>query len=100
MANPAIPQSTPSEAFFFLRSWEYACRQPRDERDAVMSDQNLRRTPSWHQMHHDPTVTGVWSGYGSDLSPRCGQSEQIMVTNVVEAVDCEKCLRIMNRLDA
>ena len=50
-----------------------------------------------HQMHYDPTVKGVWSGSGSDLNPVCGQREQIVVTSVADAVDCLKCLRIMER---
>jgi len=50
-----------------------------------------------HQMHYDPQVKGVWSGFGSDLAPVCGQREQILVTNVAEAVDCLKCLGIMER---
>lgn len=56
-----------------------------------------RKPPSWHQMHYDPTVKGVWSGFGGDLNPLCGQSEQIVVTNVTEAVDCQKCARLMEQ---
>lgn len=62
-----------------------------------MADQT-RKPPSWHQMHYDPYVKGVWSGYGVDLKPLCGQAEQIVVTSVVEAVDCLKCVRKMERL--
>jgi hypothetical protein len=50
-----------------------------------------------HQMHFDPTAKGVWSGFGNDLNPVCGQREQIVVTSVAEAVDCLKCLHIMER---
>jgi hypothetical protein len=50
-----------------------------------------------HQMHDDPKVKGVWSGFGSDLNPVCGQREQILVTNVAEAVDCLKCLHTMEQ---
>jgi hypothetical protein len=50
-----------------------------------------------HQMHYDPKVKGVWSGFGSDLNPVCGQREQILVTNVAEAVDCLKCLHTMEQ---
>lgn len=50
-----------------------------------------------HQMHYNSSVEGVWSGSGGDLKPVCGQSEHIMVTNVREAVDCEKCVRSMER---
>ena len=62
-----------------------------------MADQ-IRKSPSWHQVHYDPIVKGVWSGFGGDLNPLCGQSEQIVVTSVTEAVDCQKCARIMERL--
>lgn len=56
-----------------------------------------RKPPSWHQMHYNPTVKGVWSGFGADLKPVCGQSEQILVTSVAEAVDCLKCARKMKQ---
>lgn len=59
---------------------------------------HLRKPPSWHQMHYDTTVKGVWSGSGRDLHPWCGQSEQILVTDVAEAVDCEKCVAKMDDL--
>lgn len=52
-----------------------------------------------HQMHYDPEVKGVWSGFGSDLHPVCGQREQIMVTSVTEAVDCLKCVQFVERLN-
>lgn len=50
-----------------------------------------------HQVHYDSRVEGVRSGFGSDLNPACGQSEQILVTSVTEAVDCLKCVHIMER---
>ena len=56
-----------------------------------------RKPPTWHQMHYDPTVKGVWSGFGGDLQPLCGQAEQIVVTSVTEAVDCLKCTRKMEQ---
>jgi hypothetical protein len=62
-----------------------------------MADQT-RKPPTWHQMHYNPDVTGVWSGFGGDLHPVCGQSEQIVVTSVAEAVDCLKCVRKMEQL--
>jgi hypothetical protein len=51
----------------------------------------------FHQMHYNADVKGVWSGSGRDLKAECGQSEHIMVTNVREAVDCQKCLSRMER---
>ncbi len=50
-----------------------------------------------HQMHYDRNVEGVWSGPGRDLNPACGQSEQIVVTSVTEAVDCLKCVQSMEQ---
>ncbi len=50
-----------------------------------------------HQVHYDPDVQGVWSGFGSELNPACGQSEQIVVTDVADAVDCLKCLHTLER---
>jgi hypothetical protein len=64
---------------------------------SAMADQ-IHKAPIWHQMHYDPTVEGVWSGFGSDLNPLCGQSEQIVVTSVTEAVDCQKCVHGVEQL--
>ncbi len=61
-----------------------------------MADQT-RKPPVKRQMHYDPSVMGVWKGFGGDLHPWCGQSESILVTNVTEAVDCLKCLRKMEQ---
>ncbi len=51
-----------------------------------------------HQVHYDRSVEGVWSGFGLDLNPECGQREQIVVTDVKEAVDCLKCVHKMKQL--
>ena len=59
-----------------------------------MADQD--RPAPWHcMMHYDSTVQGVWLGFGVDLHPACGQSEHIGVTGHADAVDCKKCLHIM-----
>ena len=62
-----------------------------------MADQT-HKPRKFHQMHYNPDVKGAWSGSGRDLKAECGQSEYIMVTNVIEAVDCEKCVKSMKRL--
>lgn len=77
----------------------YTPEHPLDgyRRDPVMAEQT-RNSPSWHQMHYNKDVKGVWSGSGRDLKAECGQTEQIVVTSVREAVDCQKCLRSMEQL--
>ena len=65
----------------------------------AVADQT-HKPPTWHLMHYNPNIKGVWSGYGGDLKPLCGQSEQIMVTGVAEAVDCQKCAHILERQDS
>jgi hypothetical protein len=55
-----------------------------------------RKPPYRCWMHYDSTVQGVWIGFGVDLHPACGQSEYIGVTGMAEAVDCKKCLHIMD----
>jgi hypothetical protein len=52
---------------------------------------NENKKPYQCWMHFDPTVSGVWIGFGRDLQPACGQSEYIGVTNYSDIVDCVKC---------
>lgn len=61
---------------------------------------SARKLPSKRQVHYDPTVKGVWIGFGVDLNPLCGQSEYIVVTSVTEAVDCQKCASMMEQSSA
>lgn len=66
------------------------------QKGPVMARQT-RKPPTFHQMHYNKDVKGAWSGSGRVLKAECGQSEQIVVTSVREAVDCEKCVRKMER---
>jgi hypothetical protein len=48
-------------------------------------------------MHYDPTVSGVWIGFGTELGAVCGQSEFIGVTDNIHGVDCLKCKAILGK---
>lgn len=60
-----------------------------------MSD--ARDKPYRVTLHWDASREGTWTGYGRDLKPACGQSEFITVTDMADAVGCQKCRDAMER---
>lgn len=57
----------------------------------------VREKPYLVTLHWDSTREGTWTGFGRDMSPACGQSEFITVTDIAEAVGCQKCLSAMDK---
>ena len=57
----------------------------------MTSDEKTKPYPC--TMHYDPSVKGVWIGFGSDLAPACGHQDYIGVTCAASMVDCKNCLR-------
>jgi hypothetical protein len=57
----------------------------------------VREKPYRVTLHWDSTREGTWTGFGRDMSPACGQSEFITVTDMAEAVGCRKCRDAMER---
>lgn len=68
------------------------CRQHGEVRMSDTRDKPYRVT-----LHWDASREGTWTGQGRDLNPACGQSEFITVTDMEDAVDCQKCRNAMGR---
>jgi hypothetical protein len=64
--------------------------------ERIMSDVMIAfSNPQRRTMHYDPNVRGFMDGTNATLQPRCGQAEWIIVTNMIAAVNCGKCLQFM-----